>query len=163
MVVMYCEANAQVLNYNFPDRKALIVNICPDVELSRFSFENRPEAGDIRFHQDISWTNIGTQPLVAFQIVILKYDVFDQPMLGRRWTVTGSIWRNWKPLKPGESSSDGTTRTEDKVFTEIAFVRLARTKDGTIWKANDKALLEQLRKVANIQEIGDIETNTTQK
>jgi hypothetical protein len=37
-----------------------------------------------------AWTNIGNQALVAFEIVTLKYDPFDRPMLGSRITVTGS-------------------------------------------------------------------------
>ncbi len=150
---------------NYPDRKALIVNICPHVELSAFSFANRYDRGSTRFNQDMKWKNIGKQPLVAFEIVILKYDAFNRRLLGTRWTVTGKDSADWKPLEPGESNGDGTRSLgAEEVFTGIAYVRLARLKDGTIWKVDDVKLVEQLRKVApEIDEFGDVKPDPKPK
>jgi hypothetical protein len=62
------------------------------------------------------------------------------------------------PLGPGYSGSDMTLGSgTEEVFTGIAYVRAARFRDGTIWRANVKELLEQLRKVApDIKEFGDV-------
>ena len=158
-VVSNGHANAQDEDKsNYPDRKALIVNNCPHVELSNFIFANRYGSGSTRFSQGMKWKNIGKQPLIAFEIVILNYDAFNRRMIGTRWTVTGRNSADWKPLEPGMSNGDGSSGFGvEEVFTGIAYVRLARFKDGTIWRANDAKLLEQLRKVApEIEEFGDV-------
>ncbi len=150
---------------NYPDRKALIVNNCPYVKLSDFSFSNQYSDGETRFDQDLKWQNIGKQALVAFEIVILKYDAFNQRLIGSEWTVTGTDSANWKPLDPGQSSSDGSRDLgEEQVYTAIAYVRIARLKDGTIWRANDAQLLPQFYKAApDIEEFGDVKPDPKAK
>jgi len=143
---------------SYPDRKALIVNNCPSVQLSNFSFENRYERSSYRFIQNMMWTNVGGQSIVAFEIVILRYDAFNERINGTRWTVTGINSQNWMPLGPGYIGSDTTFgSTIEEVFTGIAYVRAVRFKDGTIWRADVKELLEQLCKVApDIKDFGDV-------
>ena len=41
-----------LLASNFPDRRAYIVNNCPFIELSDFSFENKYQDRSDRFHQN---------------------------------------------------------------------------------------------------------------
>lgn len=142
-------ASAFAGDSNFPDRKAVILNTCPHVELSGFSFGNRYADRRTRFEQNLSWKNVSTHPLSAFEIVVLKYDAFDQRVIGSRWTVTGKNSADWSPLAPGESSADGTIGYgSEEVFTAIAYVRSARLGDGTVWRANDAQLMNDLRKVA---------------
>src|ERR1043166_3180251 len=120
---------------NFPSRKALIVNTCPHVELSDFAYRNYYADRSTRFAQDLKWKNIGSQPLTAFEVVILKYDPFNRRLIGSRWTVTGKNSADWSPLQPGEASADGTrSYGDEEVFTAIAYVRAARLEDGTIWE-----------------------------
>lgn len=134
---------------NYPDRKAIILNTSPHVELSGFSFGNRYVDRRNRFEQNLSWKNIGTQALAAFEIVVLKYDAFDQRVIGSRWTVTGKNSADWSPLAPGESSADGTIGYgSEEVFTAIAYVRAARLEDGTVWRVNETQLMNDLKKVA---------------
>ena len=57
---------------NYPNRKALIVNNCPFVELRDLSFKNLYEDRANRFHMDLKWKNISPQAIVAFEIVVLK-------------------------------------------------------------------------------------------
>lgn len=94
--------------YNFPDRRALIANTCPHVELTSFVFENRGVGTGSRFVQSLKWKNVGTQPITAFEVVMLKYDPFDRRMIGTRFIVTGTSSVDWKPLAPGAESEDGT-------------------------------------------------------
>ena len=150
---------------NYPDSKALIVNNCPYVELSGFSFSNAFADGGMQFSQNMKWKNVGKQALVAFEIVILKYDAFDRRLIGTQWTVTGTDSANWKPLEPDQSDGDGTNSPgEEEVYTGIAYVRLARLKDGTIWRANDTQLLSQLHNVApDIEEFGDVKPDPKAK
>jgi hypothetical protein len=155
VVALGCPAMAQ--QSNFADRRSFIVNNCPHVELSDFSFENRYADRATRFYQNLSWKNVGAQPLVAFEVVVLKYDPFNRRLVGSRWTVTGKNSADWSTLGPGESSADGTiSYGDEEVFTAIAYVRAARLADGTIWQANDVQLLAKLRTLgAGIADFGD--------
>jgi hypothetical protein len=134
-------------NDNYPDRRALVVNVCPAVELSAFSYANQYDGGGrgTRFHQNLTWKNIGTQPVVAFEIVILKYDAFNQRLIGSRWTVTGKNSGDWRPFAPGTSDQDGTLGYgEEEVYTAVAYVRTARLSDGSVWHANQTEVLQRL-------------------
>jgi hypothetical protein len=157
VVVMQGQLRAESI-MSYPDRKALIDNNCPYVRLSDFSFENRYERNSRHFVQSMTWTNIGGQSIVAFEIVILKYDAFNQRINGLSWTITGNDSDNWMPLQPGYTGSDmAFGLTTEEVFTSIAYVRAVRLKDGTIWRANAKELLERLRNLApEIEQFGNV-------
>lgn len=143
---------------NFPDKKAIVINNSPHVELSGFDFRNTYADRRTRFEQDMRWKNIGTQPLAAFEIVILKYDAFDQRLTGSRWTVTGRDSANWVHLQPGDSAGDGTRGFgSEEVMTAIAYVRAARLADGTVWRANEAELMQKLKQVApGIKDYGSV-------
>jgi len=157
VVVMQGQLRAESI-MSYPDSKALIDNNCPYVKLTNFWFENRYERNSYRFVQGMTWTNTGGQPIVAFEIVILRYDAFNQRINGLSWTITGNDSDNWTPLQPGYMGSDMTLGlTTEEVFTSIAYVRAVRFKDGTIWRANAKELLERLRKLApDIEQFGNV-------
>jgi hypothetical protein len=134
---------------NFPDRKALVIDNCPYVRLSSFSFENRYERVGYRSAQSMAWSNVGGQSVIAFEIVILKYDAFNERTNGVRWTITGFNSQNWLPLNPGYTGFDTVFGlTTEEAFTCIAYVRSVRLKDGTVWRADAKELLVKLREVA---------------
>ena len=152
-------------NNNFPDRKAIVLNKSPQVEITDFSFANTFISGRTRFQQSATWRNIGGVPVVAFEIVILKYDAFDQRLFGSRWTVTGKNSGDWRPLAPNETASDAilSIGTED-VLTGIAYVRSVRLSDGTVWRANLAETQSELRKlVPKLKEFGSIEPDPKQK
>jgi hypothetical protein len=141
-------SGALAQNNNYPDRRALILNTCPSIELSDFSYVNQYDlnARSTRFHQNLTWKNIGTQPVIAFEVVILKYDAFNQRLIGTRWTVTGKNSADWRPLAPGSTDQDGTIGYGDEeVYTAIAYVRTARFADGTVWHADEADILARLR------------------
>lgn len=101
----------------------------------------------------------GAQPIIAFEIVVLKYDAFNKRLIGERWTVTGNNSANWRPLQPGISSRDGTIGYgEEQVFTAIAYVRAVRLADGTVWEVAPTQLLAELRKnVPGFKDFGKLE------
>jgi len=144
---------------NYPDKKAITVNLCPYVELTSFQFSNEePLQGRPRFEMRAYWKNIGTQPVIAFEIVVLKYDPFNRREMGTRWIVTGHDSANWKPLGPGETATDGTIGfgTED-TFTAIAYIRAARLANGEVWHVDTGKLREQVAKAAPfLREPGDL-------
>ena len=150
---------------NYPGRKPITVNVCPFVELSGFSFDNRYADGRTRFETNMHWKNIGTQPLTAFEIVILKYDAFDRRLIGERWTVTGINSADWHPLQPGAESADGTIGYgTEEVFTAIGYVRAARLADNTVWTVSDSQLIIELRKVIpGIKDFGDLKPDPKAK
>lgn len=147
---------------NFTNRKEVIINNCPFIELSDFSFVNNYDERITRFEQYLRWRNIGKQALIAFEIVIIKYDAFDQRMTGSRWTVTGHDSANWEPLQPGEIAGDGTRGLGvEEVMTAIAYVRAARLEDGTVWRANDVELLQKVKQVTNgIKDFGSFKPDS---
>ena len=85
---------AQSIKNNFPDKRAFVVNVCPALEINDFTFGNRQgyQRGD-RFEQALTWKNMGDKPIVAFEVVVLKYDPFNRRLVGARWTVDGqTVW-----------------------------------------------------------------------
>jgi hypothetical protein len=149
---------------NYPDRKAHTVNISPHVEITGFSFGNedrdrgRGLSSETRFKANYSWKNTSQQPIVALEIVMLKYDAFDERLIGSRFIVQGTDSVNWSPLPAGQSSSDGSISFRDEdVFTGIAYVRRVRLGDGTVWRVDESKLLQELKKVApNIRNPGSL-------
>lgn len=160
LVLSTATAAAQTYNSNnFADRQALIVNASPYVELSNFNFGN-VDARNYRseFRQNLQWRNIGQQPIVSFEVVIVKYDPFGRNLIGTRWLVNGHDSANWAPLPAGKSAGDGTiSHGEEDVFTAVAYVRHVRLADGTIWAADVPAVSKKILELApNIREVGNI-------
>lgn len=149
---------------NYTDRRAYTVNISPHVEITNFSFANedrdrgRGLSSDTRFIANYSWKNTSQQPIVALEIVMLKYDAFDERLIGSRFIVQGTNSANWSPLQPSQSSSDGSIGFRDEdVFTGIAYVRRVRLSDGSVWRVDESKLLQELKKVApNIRNPGSL-------
>jgi hypothetical protein len=143
---------------NYPDRKAIVLNTYPSVELSNFSFKNVYADRRTSFHQDMRWKNLGPKPIAAFEIVVLKYDAFDPRTLGTRWTVTGRNSADWSYLMPETESGDGTRGYgAEETMTAIAYVRSARLADGTVWRVNDAELTQKLKQVApGIKDFGSV-------
>jgi hypothetical protein len=156
---------AQGINNNYPDRKAIVVNNSPHVELSGFTFQNAYQDRTSRFNQDMRWKNIGEQAIVAFEVVVLKYDPFHRRLVGSRWTVSGRNSADWTPLAPGESNGDGLRGIGSEiVHSAVAYIRHVRLADGTIWTANESELLAALRRAApHIREFGDVKPDSGEK
>lgn len=133
---------------NFSDRKAYVINNSPFLELSNFKFSNQFRDHRYVLITDLSWKNVGTVPITAFEIVLAYYDPFNRSIrAGGRWLVPGTNSANYAPLAPGASSSDGTIgfRTED-AYTGFAFVRAARLQDGTVWMFKEKSVEAEIKK-----------------
>jgi hypothetical protein len=155
---------AQAGNDNYPDRRAFVINTCPSIELSNFAYNNQYDydARGTRFHQNLTWKNVGTQPIVAFEIVVLKYDAFNQRLIGSRWTVSGKNSADWRPLAPGAVDHDGTlSYGDEEVYTAVAYVRSARMADGTVWRASPADVLQRLRALnAGIPDFGSTQPDS---
>jgi hypothetical protein len=143
---------------NFQDRKAIIVNVSPHIELSEFSFQNTSRDRRDRFEQGLTWKNIGKQPVVATEIIVLKYDPFDQRQIGTRLEVQGKNSVDWSPLQPGEQARDGTIEIgHEGTYTAVAYVRAVRLVDGTVWRVNEGELAAKLRQVVpGIRDFGSL-------
>lgn len=149
-------------NLNFSGAQAIVLNESPHVELSGFTFGNQYDdrRRDFRFVTRLSWKNVGTVPITAFEIGMVKYDAFNRHISTQRWVVTGRNSGNWDPLPPGQSDGDGTTGlfgTED-VYTEFAYVIATRLEDGTVWRAEPAKIQARIRAaLPGLKEVGDIE------
>jgi hypothetical protein len=85
--------------WNFPDRKAIVLDICPHVKITSFAFENTIEgrASTSRNSFTYQWKNVSPSPVLAFELVTLKYDPFDEPMTGSRILVAGKNSADFTP------------------------------------------------------------------
>ncbi len=154
----------QDIRNNFPDKRALVADVCPSIHLSDFSFENKYRDGE-RFYQNLSWNHISDKTITAFEVVVLKYDAFNRRLVGVRWTIDGKNSADWSQLAPGEESKDGTIESgSDDAFTEIVYVRNVRFSDGTLWAVNDVQLTAKLRTLSTgITELGDVKPDPKPK
>ena len=134
---------------NYSDRIAHIINVSPYVEITSFSFGNEDRDRRTRFTSSYRWRSTAQQPIIAFEIVMLKYDAFDERLIGTRFRVQGKNSVDWSPLMPGESQADGGIAFgEEDVFTGIAYVRKVRLADGTVWRVDEAKLAAELKKIA---------------
>lgn len=137
--------------WNFPDRKAIVLDISPHVKITSFAFENTLEGrvASSRNSFTYQWRNAGTVPVLAFELVTLKYDPFDEPMPGSRTLVAGKNSADFTPLQPGETSGDGTIGYgHTHVLTAIVYVRAVRFADGTLWRADPSVVVAEVKKAA---------------
>jgi hypothetical protein len=137
--------------WNFPDRKSIVLDICPHVKITSFGFENTLEGRGAASRNSFmyQWSNVGTVPVLAFEVVTLKYDPFDEPMTGSRILVAGKNSADFTPLQPGETSGDGTSSYgHTHVLTAIAYVRAVRFTDGTLWRADPSIVAAEVKKAA---------------
>ncbi len=140
-------ASAFAFGQNFPTRRAMIANVCPHLKLSDFSFENYADGRLSRNKAMFAWENIGDKEIIAFEIVILKFDPFNNSMLGARGILPGHGSINFTPLKPGEKDSDGFLGTgSEAVYTAYAYVRSIRFADNTVWNASLPDLVASVKK-----------------
>ena len=58
--------------------------VCPHLKITSFTFENTLEGRTSSARNSFSykWKNLSNLPVLAFEIVTLKYDPFDEPMVG---------------------------------------------------------------------------------
>lgn len=137
--------------WNFPDRKAIVLDVSPHVKITSFAFENTLEGrvASSRNSFTYQWKNASTLPVLAFELVTLKYDPFDEPMTGSRTLVAGKNSADFTPLQPGETSGDGTSAYgHTHVLTAIVYVRAVRFADGTLWRADPSVVAAEVKKAA---------------
>jgi hypothetical protein len=146
--------------WNFPDRKAIVLDVCPHVKITSFTFENTLEGRTTSSRNSFTygWKNVGTLPVLAFEIVTLKYDPFDEPLLGTRTLIAGKNSADFTPLQPGQESGDGMSGYGHvHVLTAIAYVRAVRFTDGTMWRADPSIVAAEVKKAApRIKEAGPL-------
>jgi hypothetical protein len=144
---------------SFPDRKAVIINNCPLVELSNFKFENRHQRYRTRQVTDLSWKNASEKSIIAFEVVLLEFDPFNRRIDGGRIMITGRNSGDWRPLEPGQQSSDGfIDYREREVLTSIVYVRAVRLSDGSVWFADISNVNAQIKSaLPELTELGDVD------
>jgi hypothetical protein len=155
LLVSVKSATAQSSDADYVDRNALILNVCPHVKVNSFEFHALKDEYRVLKYK---WSNAGDQSVTSFEIVTLKYDPFNEPLIGSRLVIPGHNSANFNPLKAGEEDGDGVYERKDaRLYMAICYVRRVRLKDGTIWQVDDKTLLSELKKVApSIQKAGSL-------
>ncbi len=149
LVLPLAPARAQENPQFYTDRFAKTLDVCPDVSLTAFDFKTA-YVSDAGFRRSYSyaWRNKGAKPVVAFEIRVLRFNPFDEPLADLVTTIPGHDSGNFSPLAPGESDSDGVREGSDAdLFTALAYVDKVRFADGTVWRA-DAATVDREEKKA---------------
>ena len=132
--------------YTFPSRRKLIADSCPSVKLLMFEFGNSRYENADHHQAGFTWQNKTKQDVVAVEIVVLRYDPFNRPMIGERTTFAGKMDPKKDPLKPNEKETDGTDELGfDDTFTGIAYVSSVRFADGTVWMADQDDVAKKVK------------------
>jgi hypothetical protein len=143
------QAFAQGGRYNFPDRKEIVLDLCPHVKITNFAFYNTIDGRSPQNVFRYDWKNVSSLPVLAFELVTLKYDPFDEPLLGSRILVAGKNSGDFTPLQPGEESHDATNDYGHlHVLTGIVYVRAVRFTDGTLWRVDPTVVATEVKKAA---------------
>lgn len=155
-------AFAQSGGTNFAGRKPVIINNAAEyLTLSDFSFENTYRDRSTRFVRELKWSNTGSTPIIAFEVVMLFYDPFNRPISGSggRWLVPGHNSADWSPLAPGQSDSDGLIGIrEENAYFGVAYVRAIRFDDGTVWTSNQSEVERAIRaELPQLREVGELD------
>ncbi len=160
LVCLAVPAFAQADKMNFKNRQAVIINNAVGLlELSGFRFENSYNQSRFRLITNLKWTNVSSKPISAFEVVIMRYDPFNRPILsGGRWLITGKDSGDWNSLMPKETSGDGLIAYDDEpIMTSIVYVRAIRFEEGTVWMADTKQVEQSIRsKLPVLKDLGNI-------
>lgn len=135
---------------NFSQRRALVHNAAPMIEISSYRFCNSQGEGlKGQFIDSLSWKNTGNQPIVAFELLLLRFDPFDRPMKHRILTLPGRAAGGWQILDPGQQVQDSFADSGSQtVMTGIAVVRSVRLANGEVWQADAQVLQAALQTLA---------------
>ena len=159
-------AFAQYGSSNFANRRPVIINNASEhLSLSDFEFQNTYRDRSTRFIRNLKWSNTGSKPITAFEVVMVFYDPFNRPISGAggRWLVPGNNSANWSPLLPGQSSGDGLIGLRDQhAYFGIVYVRAIRFEDGTVWNSNTSDVERQIKsELPQLRELGELEPTPT--
>jgi hypothetical protein len=94
-------------------------------------------------HHNLTYMNRGAQQVVAIRFGLVTFDVFNQ-FLGK----TGGISMDDLQIGKSEKGSWINSPYGDFSFnTGLAYVDMVRFADGTIWKADEATVLDEIRKI----------------
>jgi hypothetical protein len=125
----------------------MVANVCPHLKITSFSFSNVHERSMDRFKTEYSWENTGDKDIIAFEIVVLKYDPFNRQLIGSRNIFPGHNSATSRALKQKETDSDGGYSLGSKdVFTAYAYIRSIRITEDTVWNANPADIIASIKK-----------------
>ena len=142
-----CFSRGQDLSSDYPERRAIIANVSADIGLKRFTYSKEYDHG-YSLHENFTWGNTGKKEVVAFELVVLHYDPFNDQLLGSRGVLPGHNSAKHAHLLPGEDDSDGFSGIagNEDVFTAVLYVRSIRFADGTVWRANPADVIASIKK-----------------
>lgn len=92
---------------------------------------------------DLQYRNRGNQKVVAIRFGLVSFSVFNQ-FLGK----TGGV--SMEELIPGQAEKGSWVAMHYAGFsflTGLSYVDLVRLEDGTIWQADEAAILDEIRKI----------------
>lgn len=129
-----------------PQPKAIIITQPNSpVEVINYTarFQRRSTYSTEGISHNLEYKTRGTQKVVAIRFGLVSFDVFNQFL-----SKIGGI--STDDLVPGKSQKGewvSSPYADFSFLTGLAYVDMVRLDDGTIWKADEAAVLEEIRKI----------------
>jgi hypothetical protein len=128
-----------------PPKTIIIAQPNSPVEITAYGARYAPRSTYSKegIQHNLTYSNRGSQTIVAIRFGLVSFDVFNR-FLGK----TGGISMDDLELGKSQKGSWVSSPYADFSFlTGLAYVDLVRLEDGTIWQADESAILEEMRKM----------------
>jgi hypothetical protein len=117
---------------SYPAHVARVLDVCPSVKLSSFDFTQGLNNRTYSAH----WGNVSEKPVVAFELRVLRFNAFDEPLADFVHCVPGHNSGDFSPLEKGQTDDDAYgDKADADLFTALAYVSKVRFADGSVWRA----------------------------
>jgi hypothetical protein len=116
------------------------------VEISAYTANYEPRSSQYvtrGIHHDLKYTNKSTKEIAAIQVGLVSFDVWNEYL-----TRTNGL--DSDTLPPGKSSGGSwvaSTYADFSFLTGVAYVNRVRFVDGEIWTADQRQILDELKKI----------------
>jgi hypothetical protein len=142
---------ADYCKLNYASRAALVADICPHLKIVAFSVGNSLDGPGYSptFREEFTWQNTGQKDIIALELGVLKWDPFNEAMIGSRLILPGRTDGGYRVLKPGEKDSDAALDYgHEHTYTAIGYVNRIRFGDGSVWTSDPVDLAREVKRLA---------------
>jgi hypothetical protein len=131
-------------------RQGTIINLSPHIKIVGFSFV---PSGASSYTCSYRWLHAGVNKVVAFEIVTLPYNTFNEQ---RRVVATMVRPRGEAPFNPGAVGAQNVSLSgENDIYTAVSYIRRVRLSDGTVWQVDESTLRSRIKNaVPGLKQIG---------
>ncbi len=120
------------------------------------AYRERSQYTSQGIHHSVKYQNRSGKTVVAVQVGLVAFDIWNE-FLGRTNGLSIDVIR---PDKDDGGTWIATPYRGFSFLTGVAFINRVRFDDGSIWTANQDAILEELRKIQKDFDASRLDTDT---